>query len=102
VRKYGTALWKYIPNLLYLNSHKLIDDVHVIGTDPDSSDTSYETAHTSCSSMKWLIMGYAISTVMVLLFIDKVCLLEFFINFQILIALTLYYVDLFSVAHCHR
>eukprot|EP00603_Paraphysomonas_imperforata_P012710 CAMPEP_0114476802 /NCGR_PEP_ID=MMETSP0104-20121206/14979_1 /TAXON_ID=37642 ORGANISM="Paraphysomonas imperforata, Strain PA2" /NCGR_SAMPLE_ID=MMETSP0104 /ASSEMBLY_ACC=CAM_ASM_000202 /LENGTH=439 /DNA_ID=CAMNT_0001651617 /DNA_START=263 /DNA_END=1582 /DNA_ORIENTATION=+ len=49
-----------------------VDGFHCsIGTDPDSSDTSYETAHTSCSSMKWLIMGYAISTVLVLLFIDK-------------------------------
>ena len=42
------------------------------GTDPDSSDSSYETAHTSCSSMKWLTMGYALCTVLVLLFIDKV------------------------------
>lgn len=49
-----------------------IDGLHCsLGTDPDPEKSNYATIQTSCSSMKWLIGGYVLATVLMLLFIDK-------------------------------
>mmetsp|Transcript_16337 Transcript_16337/g.24624 ORF Transcript_16337/g.24624 Transcript_16337/m.24624 type:complete len:420 (+) Transcript_16337:49-1308(+) len=43
-----------------------------LGQDPDPESSSYDTAHTSCRVLFWLIISYVISTVIVLQCIDKV------------------------------
>jgi len=43
-----------------------------LGQDPDDETSSYDTSHTSCRVVFWLILVYVLSTVLVLQYIDKV------------------------------
>jgi hypothetical protein len=44
----------------------------LLGSNPDSSTALYDTSHTSCSYAIWLLVGYVISTALVLQCVDNV------------------------------
>lgn len=46
----------------------------ILGQDPDPSTALYDTTHTSCSHVVWLVLGYVLSTALVLQCVDNVLL----------------------------